>query len=180
MAQPFLALITPIGGDAQPPLGIWGGSNQPFPTPPIYMPPGGGGGGRPPLGIWGGGGVGNYPDAGFPGPQPGGPIGIWGGGGVGPYPDHGLPGPQPGGPTYPSQGPGFPTNPIVLPPPPGTGEGAPPIAVQLPIFPWTPSHPIELPDIPTPPGIEWKAAWTPQTGWVVVGLPSGEHVTPSR
>jgi hypothetical protein len=22
----------------QPPLGIWGGSNQPFPNPPIYIP----------------------------------------------------------------------------------------------------------------------------------------------
>lgn len=78
--------------------------------------------GGPPLGIWGGGGVGNYPDAGFPGPQPGGPVrpthpiyypgapthpiapggpppGIWGGGGVGNYPDAGFPGPQPGGPV---------------------------------------------------------------------------------
>jgi hypothetical protein len=67
--------------------------------------------GGPPLGIWGGGGVGNYPDAGFPGPQPGGPIGIWGGGGVGDYIDAGLPGQQPGGPVkpwgpinYPDQG----------------------------------------------------------------------------
>jgi hypothetical protein len=22
-----------------PPLGIWGGANQPFPTPPIFLPP---------------------------------------------------------------------------------------------------------------------------------------------
>lgn len=59
--------------------------------------------GGPPLGIWGGGGVGNYPDAGLPGPQPGGPVGIWGG----PY-----------WPPVASQGPGFPTNPIVIPRPP--------------------------------------------------------------
>jgi hypothetical protein len=77
----------------------------------IYLPEIGGGPmpGGPPLGIWGGGGVGNYPDAGFPGPQPGRPVrpthpiyypptGIWGGGGVGNYPDAGFPGPQPGGP----------------------------------------------------------------------------------
>lgn len=33
------------------PLGIWGGGNEPFPTPPIVIPPGGGG--EPPdLGIW--------------------------------------------------------------------------------------------------------------------------------
>lgn len=52
----------------------------------------GGGPAQPPLGIWGGGGVGNYPDAGFPGPQPGGPVKPWG-----PieYPDQGLPQPQP-------------------------------------------------------------------------------------
>lgn len=59
--------------------------------------------GGPPLGIWGGGGVGNYPDAGLPGPQPGQPPQIW------------------GGPYYPpiaSTGPGFPTNPIVIPRPP--------------------------------------------------------------
>jgi len=59
----------------------------------------------PPLQIWGGGGVGNYPDAGFPGPQPGGPTHIWGGPwyppviwpgpGPLPYPDQGLPVPQP-------------------------------------------------------------------------------------
>src|SRR4051794_24691664 len=57
--------------------------------------------GGPPLGIWGGGGVGNYPGAGFPGPQPGGPIGLWGGGGVGDYIDAGFPGQQPGGPVKP-------------------------------------------------------------------------------
>lgn len=59
--------------------------------------------GGPPLGIWGGGGVGNYPDAGLPGPQPGGPTHIWGG---------------PFLPPYATTGPGFPTNPIVIPRPP--------------------------------------------------------------
>jgi hypothetical protein len=44
---PFLALITPVGGDTQPPqppLGIWG-PTDPRPTPPIANP------GRPPW--WG-------------------------------------------------------------------------------------------------------------------------------
>jgi hypothetical protein len=34
-----------------PPPGIWGPPG-PWPTPPIFIPPGGGGG-SPPLGIWG-------------------------------------------------------------------------------------------------------------------------------
>jgi hypothetical protein len=60
--------------------------------------------GGPPLGIWGGGGVGNYPDAGFPGQQPGGPVRPWG-----PinYPDQGLPGQQPR-PSHPIYIPGYP------------------------------------------------------------------------
>ena len=75
----------------QPPLGTWGGSGQPFPTPPIYMP-------APPLGTWGGSGQ-PFPGYGLPGPQPGGPrpehpiyypIGIWGGAGE-PFPGWGLP-----------------------------------------------------------------------------------------
>jgi len=142
-AQPFLALITPIAGD----LGTWGGGNVPYPTPPIHYP-------QPPLGTWGG--------AGQPFPTtpiyiPGGwpPLGTWGGVGQ-PYPDQGLPGGQPGGPTYPSQGPGFPTHPIVLPP----------------------DLPPEMPDPDNRP-IEWKTAWTPQTGWVVVGIPQGPAPTPS-
>lgn len=94
----------PGGGSGSPP-GIWGGSNEPFPTPPIYFPPSGG---KPP-GIWGGG---NEP---------------------------------------------FPTPPIELPPnlPPDTGG-----------------------DNPKP--IDWRVAWTPQTGWIVVGVPNIPHPVPSR
>lgn len=48
-----------VGGGPMPPgpgepPGIWGGGNEGFPTPPIYLPPefgGGGGGGSPPQ-IW--------------------------------------------------------------------------------------------------------------------------------
>jgi len=48
----------------------------------------------------------------------------------------------------------------------------------------TPTHPIVLPE-PLPPegnrpAIEFKAAWTPTTGWIVIGVPTGEHPTPSK
>lgn len=119
-----------------------------YPSHPIA--PGG-----PPLGIWGGGGVGNYPDAGFPGPQPGGPVypshpiyrpdlGFWGGSSPGvmpqPHPDQGLPGNQPYPshpiyyPPFASQGPGFPTPPIVIPVPPNT-PGAPPAGGMVAVIP---------------------------------------------
>jgi hypothetical protein len=105
--------------------------------------------GGPPLGIWGGGGVGNYPDAGFPGPQPGGPIGIWGGSGVGDYIDAGLPGPQPGG----------------------------PIGIWGPNDP-RPSNPISgIPGLPGGPGQQpggggngpgrWRWVYSPRYGWVL-------------
>jgi len=160
--KPFLALITPLGsGASQPPVG----SSPPgYPTHP-WMPPYGPSHpiapGGPPPGIWGP--IGNYPDAGFPGPQPGQPPRPWG-----PinYPDQGLPGNQP----YPSHpiyyppviwDPSRPTNPIVNPgdpnnPAAGQGEGE------------------------RTPKVEWKSAWSPSTGWIVVGVPTGEHVTPSE
>jgi hypothetical protein len=53
-----------------------------------------------------------------------------------------------------------------------------------------PEHPIVLPpnlppEIPPPNGgspipIDWKVAWTPTTGWIVVGVPSGAHPAPSK
>jgi hypothetical protein len=42
--------------------------------------------------------------------------------------------------------------------------------------------PPELPGTLPPPDerpIEWKTAWTPQTGWIVVGIPTGPTPTPS-
>jgi hypothetical protein len=109
--QPFFAFIIPATTEApQPPLGIWGGANQPFPTPPISGMPGLPGY-FPPLGFWGGRPP-PYVDIGFPQPPPG----IWG-----PYPGFPTQPIAPGGttppwginvPIYPSQGPGFPTNPI--------------------------------------------------------------------
>jgi hypothetical protein len=136
MAQPFLAMITPLAG-----------GEPPVPTHPIA--PGG-----PPLGTWGGRPP-NYVDIGGPGPQP--PagahpshpiwrpdLGFWGGAAP-PYPDIGGPAPQP-----------RPEHPIVLPP-------------DLP------------PTLPPPDSrpIDWKTAWTPTTGWIVIGVPSGPAPTPS-
>lgn len=192
--QPFLALITPIGGGggAAPP-----GVNWPtFPSNPIAEPPWGwgrpppgggapGGGGQPshpiwgppgfnppgagmPPGIWGGRPP-NYVDIGGPGPQPPGtpPLTIWGGGGVGNYPDAGFPGPQPGRPPQIWGGPYFP--PVIWDPASPTN----PI-----VSPGDPDHPGG--GRPATPKIEWKTAWSPETGWVVVGVPTGEHVTPSE
>jgi hypothetical protein len=68
--------------------------------------------------------------------------------------------------------PGVPAHPIVLPPVPPLGiwGGAP-----LP----HPEHPIVIPP-PREPLIEWKVGWTPDTGWVVVGVPTVPVPTPSR
>ena len=88
MQQPFLAMITPLGGGGQPPYPSQGPG---FPTHPIVVPPGG---------AW--------PQPPYPSQGPGfptNPIVVPPGG---TWPD------QP--PVYPSQGPGFPTNPIQLPP----------------------------------------------------------------
>lgn len=123
-----------------------------------------GGPGGPPLGIWGGTPP-AYVDIGFPGPQPPGtpPLEIWGP--IGDYIDAGFPGPQP-----PAGKPPRPTHPIYYPPviwpPPG-----PLVGIEHPIAPGG--------EPPTTPKVEWKTAWSPSTGWVVVGVPTGEHVTPS-
>lgn len=182
--QPFLALITPIGGgDGGDPPHVW---RPTFPTNPIVVPPGGAYPGGPPgapthpiwgppgfnppgpgmpPGIWGGRPP-NYVDIGGPGPQPPGtpPLTIWGGGGVGDYIDAGFPGPQPGRPPQIWGGPYFP--PVIWDPASPTN----PI-----VNPGDPDHPGPAPV----PKIEWKTAWSPQTGWVIVGIPTGEHVTPS-
>lgn len=97
---PFKAWIIPIDDNGKPPQtppGIWGGANEPFPTPPIYLP---GTPGQRPPGIWGG--------ANEPFPTP--PIVI--------PPD------KPG--TWPPPNPAHPAHPIVTPPPsdkpPGGGD----------------------------------------------------------
>lgn len=96
-------IIPPDGGDGKPPH-IWGGGNEPFPTPPIHIPPG-----KPSV------------------PPPT----IW---------------------------------------PPGPGID-------------TPEHPIVLPpDNPSIPNgtlVTWKAVWTEDKGWFIVGVPNVPHPTPS-
>ena len=173
MAKGTLALIIPIDQGAYPDQGLptpqppTGGQpprpdntlpgDIPRPEHPIYYP-------LPPLGIWGPGFP--YPDQGLPGDQP--------------KPDQGLPGDQP-----------IPSHPIVL--PPGGNGGWLPVYIDntlpgdqpypdqglpgsqprpdqgLPGDQPRPSHPIVLPpDGETEDGakIVWKAAWTPETGWV--------------
>jgi hypothetical protein len=98
--------------------------------------------------------------------------------------------------------PGVPTHPIYLPPSPSHPIVIPPDAIA----PGVPTHPIYLPPLPPleiwggpidpypdqgPPGpqppiegglrplVEWKIAWTIRTGWVVVGVPTVPHPTPS-
>jgi hypothetical protein len=154
----------PIAPGGPPPVVGW--------TPPGYQPshpiaPGG----PPPVAGW-------TP----PGYQPSHPIapgglppGIWGG--APPYPDIGFPGAQPG-----------PSHPIVI-PPDAIAPGIPshpiywPIAPSHPIAPGEPhpEHPIIIPgDDPENPKFVIKAAWTPQTGWVIVIVPTGIDVpTPS-
>jgi hypothetical protein len=68
-----------------------------------------------------------------------------------------------GGPTLPPWWPGFPAHPI------------PPVVWPEPPVPGQPPGGGTPPERP----IEWKVAWSPETGWIVVGIPTGEHVTPS-
>ena len=139
-------------------LGVGGGPivppNQPvYPEHPIAP-------GYPP---------GNYPS--HPIYWPGMPPG-WGG-----YPPGGWPPVTP-----PTTGePPIPTHPIAPGYPPGNYP-------SLPIY-W-PGYPPGWPGAgggpkppdggtPQPPLMEWKVGWTPDTGWVVVGIPQFPHVTPS-
>ena len=158
--QPFLALITPLGGSIeqppQQPPGIWG-PTDPRPTHPIAgWNPSTGGWPQPPRPpgypshpiYW----PNPYPDQGLPGNQPYPDQGLPGNQ---PYPDQGLPGSQP----RPDQGlPPFPAHPIVI--PPGGVWPEPPEGERVP-------------------KVEWKTAWSPQTGWIVVGIPTGPTPTPS-
>ncbi len=181
------ALIIPLSSASPPP--------RPHPQPP-------GGGGQPPRpdntlpgdlprpehpiwyplppGVpvdpeWGIPEDGPHPDQGLPGEQPHPDQGLPG---SQPRPDQGLPGPQP-----------HPEHPIVL--PPGGGN-------WKPIYIWGQPHPDQglpgdpRPDQGLPPieppkpdeeqNVEWVTAWTPETGWVTVGIvvPEGPVPTPSR
>jgi hypothetical protein len=174
--------------------------------PEIYqgpiLPPGGGG---TPLPPW----YPGHPEHPIPptvwpnppGQGPGNPPGFWGG--SAPWPGYPMPPMAPGGPPpYPSH----PIPPTVWPNPPGGGAppsaGGPPPHVEHPIPPtvwpnppqplppnppWWPGHPehpippVVWPDPPAPAGtlIEWKSAWSPTTGWIVVGVPNVPHPAPA-
>src|SRR5215472_7031250 len=118
----------------EPPLGIWGGGNVPYPTPPIYVPvpPPSGGGEHPENPIY-------MPPVVWPPLPPKPPLGTWGGGNV-PYPTPPiyLPVPQPpiegGGehPAHPIYMPVYPAHPIVLPPDEGEKPEPPPAMVNPP------------------------------------------------
>jgi hypothetical protein len=169
---PFLALITPIGGDG-------GGTPQPPPYPshpwvPPQFPEG------PPVAGWPGV-PGNWPS--LPGsPRP--PVQP-------PYPSH----PIAGGPwpTFPIHYPpgtrppwaGGPQPPIVVPPNPpdgiwGPGDPRP----TLPIAGWNPGTG-QFPEGPgggggdKPPKFEAKIGWSEQTGWVVVFVPAEGTLVPT-
>lgn len=168
--QTFAALITPIALPTTPP-GVTDPPHPdhtlpdawPHPEHPIYFPLPPGAPVDPNYGIDINAphpdhtlpGAQPRPDQGLPKPQP--------------RPDHDLPGAQP-----------HPEHPIVLPPNSGGWD---------PVFIWgpgdgRPTPPIVIPpDVPptgnTPP-IKFVAAWTPTTGWVVIGIPQGAHPTPSK
>lgn len=173
--RPFLAMITPVGdlgGPVDPGWGV-GGPGSP------------GGPGGP-------GGPGSPGGPGGPGPvYPAHPIAG------GPWPTHPIAGPQPPQPGQPPGGGAHPSHPIYFPPegsqpPLGFWGGVAPPYVDIggPGPQPRPEHPIVLPpdlpaEIPPPNGgesipIEWKTGWTQVTGWVIVGIPTVPHPTPSK
>lgn len=146
MPESFIARITPLSGGArpehpivipEPPLGIWGGGNEPFPTPPIYI--------QIPPGV-------------IPGHPPRPVHPIW----LPVFPAHPIVIPPgsiaPGVPTHPIVLPPViwgpddprPTHPIVL-PPNSIAPGVPTHPIYLPPTIWGganepfPTHPIFLP-----------------------------------
>ena len=74
-----------------------------------------------------------------------------------------------GGPVIPETPPEVPTD------PPGIWEDP---GGYNPGSPGSPLPP-EAPPGQKPP-IEWHVVWTPDTGWVVVGTPTGPHPAPSK
>ena len=136
--------------DLRPDQGLPGPGGGP--VDPGYSPP------------WARPGAGGPVDPGYSPPwaRPGRPV----------YPDQGLPGNQP----YPDQG---------LPgsqPHPDQGLPGQQPGIWGPNDP-RPTPPIYLgPEVPAPepvPPITWRAAWTARTGWITVGIPTGETPTPS-
>jgi hypothetical protein len=151
--NPMLVVLIPLADTpippypgSPPPLGIWGGANEPWPTPPIHLP---GVPGRPP-GIWGG--------ANEPWPTP--PIHL--------PPTGGVPG-QPPRPTHPIFYPPSPSHPIFY--PPGTGPGQPPVTPPGGSTPPPGGSVGQLPaQDPTAGG--WVYAFVPGYGWMWINVAS--------
>jgi hypothetical protein len=179
--QPFLAMIIPV---SQIPGGPSG------PVDPGYSPPWaqvpGGGPSRPPTGPVD---PGYSPPWARPPVDPGysppwarpRPPGQGGGGPVDPgySPPWARPGGGPVDPGYSppwAQVPDHPP-PIFFPPPGPIDPGYSPPWAQVPELPPT-VPPATGGGEPIP--VVWKTAWTPATGWIVVGVPQGPHVTPSK
>ena len=152
---PFLALITPLSqAPAEPPLGIWG-LTDPRPSHPIA-------GWDPSTGTW--------PKP----PQP--PLVIWVP--VHPRPTHPIAGWEPKQWHIPSRWWWSAATWHLVP-----SDPRPTVPIAEPPWGWgNPAPPITLPPDPIPPDerpIEWKYAWTAETGWVVFGIPTGPVPTPS-
>ena len=173
-SAPFFALITPIDQPqpGQPP-GIWGGGNQPFPTPPIHLPPGSGSppSGSPP-GIWGPPGPWPTPPIHLPPTGGGSPPGIWGGAPI-PWPTPPIHYPPS---IWPS--PGHPEHPIYYPPgiwgptDPRPGWGLP----GQPPGIWGPPSGLPTPPIVIPPeGLPPDIAIPDGKALVVVYVPGQGH-----
>jgi hypothetical protein len=78
----------------------------------------------------------------------------------------------------PNWGPGGPPHPA-FPIWGGPGSGFPDKPGYPPVIGGGPIVPPDKPPDPVQPPVEWKAIWTPTDGWVVVGVPTGPHPTPS-
>lgn len=192
MAEPFLALVTPLaGGDYAPahpiapggPPTVGGGLPPTVGGGPILPPPSVGGGPiEPPPGIW--------PPPGQPGHDlPGRPI-VW------PRPPEGWVPPWQGKPPGVWPPPGHPGHPLPPEPPPTEGEDSKPEVWPPDHHPGQPLPPVipidpEEPE-PQPPGTIWppvdgmsgKAVilvWVPFVGfkWVVVDF-SNKPVAPDQ
>ena len=105
-----------------------------------------------------------------------------------PHVDNTLPGAGSAGGEHPDQGlPPFPSHPIVIPPQPEEPIVIPPIDPDAPRPDQT--LPGDLPgggEIPLPPEVseilenwELKAAWTPENGWFVALIPTGDQLLPT-
>lgn len=155
--------VTLIGEASYTGVGVGGG--------PI-MPPSGGG--EPPLGIWGPTDPRPTPPIVIPEPPGGGPpLVIWGGGNE-PFPTPPIVIPMP-----PLPDPPHPEHPIVIPPEQPPDGGEPPLGIWGPL-PGFPTPPIVIPPNPPQRLVTWHVAWTPQTGWIVVGTPNVPHPAPSK